>query len=173
MIRKIIESLLKSEKNNFKNNLNYFKIFFSLPSDFKFISLTLDDIPLIASTINQTNNSNYINYLKHVIEFNPTTALFHNSSLIAWCALADTGEMSNMVVHEDYQRQSFGVNLFSRHIIKIIEMGRIPFGLVDFWNDKSYNMCIKLEGEWIGNFSCFGVKKMTWNGKPHQNWYQA
>lgn len=103
---------------------------------------------------------------------NPSTALFKNDELVAWCVMADSGEMSNMVVRDEYKRNHFGTNATIRQVKKIHKMGRIPFGLVDFWNEKSFKMLSRIKCEWIDNCSCIGVKKLPWQDNPHRNWYQ-
>ena len=82
---------------------------------------------------------------------NPSTALFKQDELVAWCLMADSGEMSNMVVRDEYKRNHFGTNTTMRQVKKIHELGRIPFGLVDFWNEKSFKMLSRMKSEWIDN----------------------
>lgn len=147
-------------------------MFFRLSPNFKFSSLTVDDIPQILEVTNHEGNLSYSDFLKNAINFYPSTAIFDGSKLITWCLMADTGEMSNMVVREDYRQKQLGINLTCRHALKIIDHGKIPFGFVDTWNEKSFKMLMKIGGNWVGNFRNLGVRKVAWEGKPHKNWYQ-
>lgn len=65
-----------------------------------------------------------------------------------------------MQVDKKNKRKGFGEATFVKQLKKINQIfKRDQIGYVVHGNEASFNMCTKLGGEWIGNYSRIGVNK--------------
>lgn len=102
-----------------------------------------------------------VDFLKTAFKMNSSTGIFKDDGeLIARNIFLETGAMENLQVKNEYQRKDFATVVTQLQYLKIIKMGRVPFGHIVHQNDASFNFSTKrYKGSWVGNNSWIGVKK--------------
>ncbi|KAG5676875.1 hypothetical protein PVAND_006681 [Polypedilum vanderplanki] len=129
------------------------------PEGFYNATLNKEDLSQVLAALPQKSEK-CIQYLKTVIEFNPTTGLFkNNGELVAWCMQHEIGALGNLYVKEEFLRRNFAMQILPLQALKIYDQNEPIFGDVLHHNYKSFNLMNKFKHEWLDNISWIGVRK--------------